>query len=46
MFFDALADEDIAMQGGATPLSIAFQNGQLEVACLLSDALADKDVAM
>ena len=35
------------MQGGATPLFIASQNGHLEVVLsLLSDAGADKDIAM
>ena len=41
------ADKDIAMQGGATPLFIASQNGQVEVVLsLVSDARADKDIAM
>ena len=44
---DAGADRDIAMQGGATPLFIAFQNGHLEVVLsLLFDTGADKDIAM
>ena len=34
------------MQGGATPLFIASQQGRLEVICFLSDAGADKDIAM
>ena len=35
------------MQGGATPVFIASQNGHLEVTlCLLSDAGADKYIAM
>ena len=35
------------MQGGATPLFIAPQNGHLEVVLfLLSDAEADNDIAM
>ena len=34
------------MQGGATPLPIASQSGHLEVVCLLSDARADKNIAM
>ena len=33
------------MQGGATHLFIASQNGHLEVVCLLFDAGADKDIA-
>ena len=42
---DACADEDVAMQGGATPLFIASQSGYLEVVRLLFDARADKDIA-
>ena len=34
------------MQGGATPLFIASLQGHKEVVCLLSDAEADKDIAM
>ena len=46
LLFEAGADMDIAMQGGATPLSIASQSGHLEVVLLLSYARADKDIAM
>ena len=34
------------MQGGATPLFVASQQGRQEVVCRLSDAGADKDIAM
>ena len=34
------------MQGGAIPLLVASQRGHLEVVRLLSDARADKDIAM
>ena len=34
------------MQGSAPPLFIASQSGHLEVVCLLSDAGADKDIAL
>ena len=44
--FGAGADDDIAMQGGATPFTIASQSGYLEVVRLLSDAGADRDIAM
>ena len=40
------ADKDIAMQGGATPLLVASQQGHQEVVCRLSGAGADKDIAM
>ena len=43
---DRGADEDIAIQGGATPLLVASGNGHLEVVCLLSDAGSDEDIAM
>ena len=43
---DAGADKDIAMQGGATPLFIASQQGRQEVVGRLSDARANKDIAM
>ena len=43
---DAGADKDIAMQGGAAPLLVAFQQGRQEVVGRLSDARADKDIAM
>ena len=46
LLFDAVADKDIAMQGGATTLFIASQSGHLEVICLLSDAGADRGIAM
>ena len=46
LLFDAGADKGIAMQGGGTPWFIAPQQGRQEVACLLSDAGADKDIAM
>ena len=34
------------MQGDATPLFVASRNGHLEAVRLLSDAGADKDIAM
>ena len=41
-----LSDEGAdRMQGGATPLFIASQSGNLDVVCLLSVAGADKDIA-
>ena len=42
----ARADEDTAMQVGATPLPVTSQQGRQEDVCLLSDAWADKDIAM
>ena len=45
MLCEAGADKDKAMQGGATALTAASQNGHLEVARLLREAGADKDKA-